>query len=254
MSNIFQEVLKDAKAVEEKLLGPDYPYADYIKMPDQIGMSESGSLSALAKDIDGLVNYVELLVSGGSKASATGKPLGNKFFLKTGAKCLDTQTGQDVDRYIYINNVPMGNIPFISSGMGVDFSDFRGLIPGAMSDLSVLNPFTILQAFLAGGKQDCQNLTMETIDIYNNKSTESHYVTIMDIQNMDPCVFKDGKNPKTGEKCKLAFSNMDSNKEIYTIFKTPDDLLVHGYFATLGILGIYILYCMMIKGTMLKVR
>ena len=246
MSNVFQEVLTDAKGVEERLLGPDYPYYEYIRMPDEIGMSDSGSLSALGKDIDGLVNYVELLVTGGSKASATGQPLGNKFFLKTGAKCVDKATGQDVDRYIYINNVPMGNIPFISSGMGVDFSDFKGLIPGAMSDLNVLNPFTILQAFLAGGKQDCQQLTMETIDVKNNKSTETHYVTTMDIQNMDPCVFKNGKNPITNQKCKEVFSNMDDN-QIYSIFKTPDDLLVHAYFASLGVLGIYILYCMMLK-------
>lgn len=252
MSNIFEEVLTDAKGVEERLLGPDYPYSDYIRMPDQIGMSDEGSLSALGKDIDGLINYVELLVSGKSKASATGQPLGNKFFLKTGAKCVDSSNGQEVDRYIYINNVPMGNIPFISSGMDVDFTDFRGLIPGAMSDLSVLNPFTILQAFLAGGKQDCQQVTMETIDTHNSKSTETHYITTIDLQNMDPCVFSDKKNPINGEKCKQAFSNMDSDKQIYSVFKTPDDFLVHAYFASLGILGIYILYCMMLKGKMQK--
>lgn len=244
MSNIFQEVLTDVKKVEEKLLGPDYPYSDYVKMPEDIGMSEKGNLKALGKDIDGLIAYVELLVSGKSKASATGQPLGNKFFLKTGAKCIDRRTQQEVDRYIYINNVPMGNIPFISSGMGVDFSDFRGLIPGAMSDLEVLNPFTILQAFLAGGTQDCQRVAMETIDIYNNKSMEVHYVTMIDLQNMDPCIFNNKVNIVTGEKCKTAFTNMNKKSS----YKLPDDLLVHGYFATLGVLGIYMLYCMMLKG------
>lgn len=246
MSNLFQEVLTDVKGVEEKLLGPDYPYSDYIKMPEDIGMSESGNLSALGKDIDGLVNYVELLVSGKSEASATGQPLGNKFFLKTGAKCVDTTTQQEVDRYIYINNVPNGSIPFISSGMGVDFTDFRGLIPGAMSDLEVLNPFTILQAFLGGGKQDCQQVTMQTIDVNNNKSTESHYVTMIDLQNMDPCNFQDKTNIVTNQKCKTAFTNM--NKKSSSGYKMPDDLLVQGYFVSLGVLGIYMLYCMMLKG------
>ena len=165
MSNIFQEVLTNAKAAEEKYLGPDYPYYKYIRTPSEIGMSGAGSLSQLGKDIDGLINYVELLVSGGGKASATGKPLGNKFFLKTGGKCTDKATGQDVDRYVYINNVPQGNIPFISSGVGVNFSEFKGLIPGTISNLNAFNPMEMFQAFLAGSKPDCQELKMETIDI-----------------------------------------------------------------------------------------
>lgn len=243
-SNIFQEVLTDVKGVEEKLLGPDYPYYKYVNNPSQIGMSSKGSLSTLGKDIDGLVAYVELLVSGGGSASATGQPLGNKFFLKTGAKCSDTTTQQEVDRYIYINNVPMGSIPFISSGMGIDFKDFKGLIPGTMSGLEVLNPFTILQAFLSGGKPDCQELTMETIDTNNNKSTESHFVTLIDIQNMDPCSFSDKTNPVNQEKCNETFTNMNKKRVVY---KTPDDILVQSYFASLGILGIYMIYCIMVK-------
>ena len=71
-------------------------------------------------------------------------------------------------RYIYIDNVPAGNIPFISSGLGVNFSEFKGLIPGTISNLNAFNPMTMFQSFLSGSKPDCQELTMETIDIYNN--------------------------------------------------------------------------------------
>ena len=122
MSNLFQEVLVDAKGVEERLLGPTYSYSNNIKSPKQLKMSGKGTIQHMTKDVDGLIEYVSLLVTGKSKASKTGKPLGNKFFLKTGAKCLandsctdpnDTSTCQSVDRYIYINNVPDGNIPFI---------------------------------------------------------------------------------------------------------------------------------------------
>lgn len=249
MSNIFEEVLTNAKAAEEKYIGPDYPYYKYIKTPSQIGMSGKGSLSQLGKDIDGLVNYVELLVSGGGKASATGKPLGNKFFLKTGGKCTDKSTGQDVDRYIYINNVPAGNIPFISSGAGVNFSEFKGLIPGTISNLNAFNPMEMFQAFLSGSKPDCQELTMETIDIYNNKSTESHFVTLVDIQNMDPCIFKDKKNPVTRTKCKETFTNLNTliNDECYTCYKIPDDPIAQLYIASLGAFGIYIIYRIMAK-------
>uniref|UniRef100_A0A6C0E1M5 Uncharacterized protein n=1 Tax=viral metagenome TaxID=1070528 RepID=A0A6C0E1M5_9ZZZZ len=247
MSNLFEEVLTDVKGVEERLLGPDYPYYKYIKTPSEIGMTDEGSISALSKDIDGLVNYVELLVTGKGNASATGQPLGNKFFLKTGAKCTDPSNGQDVDRYIYVDNVPAGNIPFISSGLGVNFSEFKGLIPGAVSDLNVLNPFVIFQAFLSGGKQQCQEITMETIDTNNNRSTETHFVSLIDLKNMDPCVFPDKYNRFSDKRCKETFTSMEVKNKHKNAFKLPDDPIIQGYIASLGVLGIYILYCLMTK-------
>ena len=169
MSNLFEEVLQNANEVQDKLLGPTYPYYKNIKTPSEIGMTSDGTLSALAQDINGLIDYVEVLVTGNSPASATGGPLGNKFFLMTGAKCLDNKSNQQVDRYIYVDNVPAGNIPFISSGLGVNFSEFKGLIPGTLGNLNVLNPYAIMQSFLSGSTPPCQELTMETIDINNNK-------------------------------------------------------------------------------------
>jgi hypothetical protein len=249
MSNLFQEVLDDAQGVEEKLLGPTYPYYKNIKMPNEIGMSDKGSIQQMAKDIDGLIQYVELLVSGNSNASSTGGPLGNRFFLKTGAKCAaidsctdpnDISTCNQVDRYIYVDNVPQGNIPFISNGLGVNFSEFKGLIPGAMGNLNVLNPFAIMKAFLSGSNPPCQPLTMETIDTNNNKSSETNYVTLVDISNMDACSFSDGKNPVSGQQCKETFQNHGE-------LLMPDDALAQIYYLSLGILGLFILYRIMEK-------
>ena len=251
MSNLFQEVLTDAEGVEKKLLGPTYPYYKNIKTPTQMGMSDKGTIQQMAKDIDGLINYVELLVSGKSKASATGGALGNKFFLKTGAKCAaidsctdknDASTCQQVNRYIYINNVPDGNIPFISSGLGVNFSEFKGLIPGAMGNLNVLNPFAIMRAFLSGSNPPCQQITMQTITSKNVKSSETHYVTLADINNMDPCMFSNGKNPVTGKKCKETFE-IRSEPEVLM----PSDPLAQLYFSSLGVVGLFILYRLMEK-------
>ena len=244
MSNLFQEVLTNAKAAEEKYIGPDYPYYQYIRTPAEIGMSDEGSLKALGKDIDGLTSYVELLVSGKGNASATGQPLGNKFFLQTGGKCTDKATGQDVDRYIYINNVPEGNVPFISNGLGVNFTEFRGLSPGTISNLNAFNPMEMFQAFLSGSKPDCQEITMETIDIYNNKSTESHFVTLVDIQNMDPCIFPNKTNPITNQNCRETFSNLINTS------KTNKDTFSQLYFGSLGLLATYILYKIMVKNGM----
>jgi hypothetical protein len=249
MSNLLKEIQTDVNAVQDKLLGPTYPYYKNVKMPNEIGMSTKGSISALSKDIEGLIDYVEVLVSGKSNASTTGGPLGNKFFLKTGAKCkandVDGSNNQ-VDRYIYIDNVPDGNIPFISAGMGVNFSDFEGLIPGAMGDLNVLNPFAIMQAFMAGSTPPCQELTMETIDNNNNKSTETHYVATIDIQNMDPCTFSNGSNPVSNKKCKETFSNYPYNNKNNNI-ELPDDPIVQLYFLGLSLVGIYIFMRLMEK-------
>ena len=255
MANLFQEVLSDAKGVEARLLGEPYEYWKQIKSPPEIGMTSDGSLQALAKDIDGLVQYVEVLVTG-KGASKTGGPLGNKFFLQTGGKCKDINSCKDqgndcqlqeVDRYIYINNVPQGNIPFISSGMGQNFSDLKGLIPGTMGNLNVLNPFAIMQAFMSGATPDCSAVKLETINADNITGTETHYVSIVDQSNMDPCSFLDGRNPVSGQQCKEIFSNMQKLDNLDPAVFLPDDPMVQVYYAILGVLGLYILCCLMRK-------
>ena len=249
MSNLFTDALNDPKALEERLMGPSYSYSDSIKSPAELGMSSKGTIKALGKDIDGLTAYVEVLVAGKSKASKTGGPLGNKFFLQTGGKCKDKVSAQEVDRYIYINNVPQGNIPFISSAAGMNFNDLRGLIPGTMSNLNAFNPFTILGAFMAGATPDCQEVTLETIDTNNNKSTETHYVTTVDLKNMDSCSFPDKTNPISGAKCKETFTSMTAESSLINNHcpNIERDVFTQAYLASLGVVGIYIFYRLMIK-------
>jgi hypothetical protein len=91
---------------------------------------------------------------------------------------------------------------------------------------------------------------METIDIYNNRSTESHFVTLIDIQNIDPCSFTDKKNPVTNVQCRETFTNLNQNLN-YQYFNIPKDPISQLYFASVGVLGIYILYGIMIKNNML---
>ena len=63
-SNFFDKVIDDAKSMEKKLLGPDYPYYSYVATPAELGMSESGSLSATANNIAAMLNYIQLMVEG----------------------------------------------------------------------------------------------------------------------------------------------------------------------------------------------
>ena len=238
---------------DDSLLGPSYPYYKFIRTPKELGMSTKGNLATVGKDLMGLASYVELMVTGTSKASTTGQPLGNKFFLRSGGKCTDINTNQEVDRYIYINNVSTGRIPFISSGLDVNFTDFRGLIPGTLEQLNNFNPLAIFRAFMAGSKPDCQELTMRVIDSNNNQSTETHFVTIADIKDMDNCIFIDKKpNPVTGVKCRETFDNMDTlpvnnlpvNNSFVKDFEPsmPKNISSQLYFASLGVLGVYIAF------------
>ncbi len=255
MSNFFEEVAQDANAVEEELLGPTYKYFDYINTPSEMDMSSHGSFSALADNIAGLINYTELLVSGGGKASKTGKPLGPQFFLKTGQQCKAKDTGQMTTRYIYMSQKPTGNIPFISSGLGVNFSEFEGLIPGTMENLNDMNPLAIFSAFTAGSNPDCQELKMETTptDINNQQTSQTEYVTINDIRSMDPCIFTlNGKtNPVTGQACREAFQNFEGDLKT----KNKDiDYLVKLFYGSLGIMGLYLLYKFMEKNKNIKLK
>lgn len=216
MSNIFEQAMNDVQGTEEKYLGPTYPYYKNIRSPSEIGMSDKGTIQQMTKNINGLIAYVELMVSGSGKASSTGKPLGNQFFLETGAKCYaddqctnesDSSTCPQVTRYIYINNIPQGNIPFISSGLGENFKEFRGLIPGTMSNLNVLNPMSLLRSFMIGSNPPCKKIEMPTMTNDNISGTESQYVAYSDIQSMDPCLFLDKKNPITLQSCRESFQS-----------------------------------------------
>jgi hypothetical protein len=236
----------------------DYPYQDNIRAPNQIGMNDTGSIPQLGRNVKGLIEYVKLLVTGKSRASVTGGPLGNRYFLKTGAKCQavdtcttdqeGTSTCQETDRYIYINNIPMGNIPLISSGMGINFSEFKGLLPGAIEKLNVLNPAAIFRSFTDGATPPCQKITMEIVDNNNNSREQSNYVTLGDIKSIDPCLFNkstyNNKNPVTNKQCRETFKNsIDNNAE----FIMSDDPIDQLYFAGLASIGIYIFYRIMEK-------
>ena len=218
-SNFFDEVVNDAKSMEKKLLGPDYPYYSYIATPAELGMSDAtGDLSESANNIAGMLNYIQLMVEGTGPANknpnGSTKPMGDAFFLKTGGQCKDMATGKLVDRYLYMNNIPNGSIPFLTKDTGIQFTEFEGLIPGVIEDLGTLNPLEIMKGFMLGNNPPCQEIRMPTVgqppgDITATGSM-SAFVANADIENMAPCDWgKSGKNPITGVACKATFTTLN---------------------------------------------
>jgi len=235
--SLFAKSASDPKSTQTSMLGPSYSYSDNIRSPSQLGMSDKGDLATLGKDISGLLGYVSLLVDGSGPVSVPGGPLGNKYFMKTGAKCTDVATNTSQDRYIYINNVPPP-----------DTIPGPGLIPGTVIGLEVLNPFAIMGAFMAGSDPPCMPITMEVKPDPTGSSPETHYVTLVDINGMDATTFPGGKKPaipaapantKTKSTSESFANYHDSNDSSVNL---PDDVIIQLYFACLAGVGLYILY------------
>ena len=154
---------------------PDYSYGKNIATPKQLGMGASGAPGALADNISGLMLYTDLLLEGDSAASLRfynerkapterewnkmsrrnavtlrkepRLPLGNRFYLKTGAKCKD-RSGKEHERYSFIDNIPSGKMPFIQTNSTAP--KFQGIIPGIAEGLVKLNPSGLFKVFASG--------------------------------------------------------------------------------------------------------
>jgi len=223
----------------------DYPYHTYIKPPDQIKSSSKGTLSALSNDIGALTSYVDVLVSGKSKAQVGGGPLGNKYFLNTGGTCND-ENGTSQKRFVYINNVPDGDIPLISSAMGAPMTQFEGLVPGILEDLSYVNPAKLFNAF--SETSTCQQITMEVKDISNNVTTESNYVVNDDIADYNECWFSSKVNPVTKQKCESGNKNKKNKKKKKgKEGMTNADTGIYIYKVMISGIGLFILYSLLKK-------
>lgn len=215
---VYEQSGDDPAEAQNSLMGPSYNYSAQIKAPAEMGMSSSGD--SLANDIGGLISYARLLVEGGGSASRVSTPLGNKYFLQSGAKCKDSD-GEVQERALYVNHQADGSIPFITSGPGgVSFSSFKGLIPGVMSNIAQINPYQIVGAFTSGARPKCRQIQMPVLkprkdangqyvkDEYD-ASSEVAYVAEKDIVGMNACWFPGGENPITRKRCVQAFTTMD---------------------------------------------
>jgi hypothetical protein len=83
---------------------------------------------------------------------------------------------------------------------------------------------------------------MEVIDNQNEKSTESHYVSTIDIQNMDPCWFSNKTNPVSGNKCRETFQSQSQTSSPLTPSPTNDMEKIKILLGVLGI-GVLFFYC-----------
>jgi hypothetical protein len=176
----------------------------------------------LEKDVAGIISYVELLIGGNGRATKTGKPLGDRFFLKTGGQCKDYKTSKTVQRDMYISNVPNGQIPFLSEMSGFNFTSLEGLIPGIFSNLDALNPLQLFSAFMEGETPLCAEVKLPTIDENNNRSSKSGYIPISELKQLE----SSNDIPKgtvTSDMSKSLNKHVDSNEGFVNINDLVDN-------------------------------
>ena len=199
--DFFNKAAENTIQLEKQIMPEPYKYYKFIKTPKEMGMSTKGGMKDLQDNVAALVSYGEILVSGKGLATDAKKPLGNKYFIKTGGQC-KTSEGGVVDRYAYIDNVPKGNIP-MSESTFIKYNEFTGLIPGMMQDIEDINTTKLFRGFMEEEHPKCLPLTLPVIDGDNNETSETHYISESDIREMNPCSFINKINPITGVKCKV---------------------------------------------------
>jgi hypothetical protein len=128
-----------------------------------------------------------------------------------------------------------------------------------MMNMDVLNPANIAAAFTSTGTPDCQKITMETVNSKNMVSSETNYVTVSDISNLDPCLFTPDKNkkrinPVTKEQCKQeGFSTIENSDQIFNESESSSihnailqdiekDYIAQTFVVSVSLFGIYLFY------------
>jgi len=169
----------------EDFLGPDYKYHNYIKKPEEMGMSEAGNFNALANNISGVINYANVLISGKGNARKGSQPLGSKFFINTGGKCKpakykgkdkkdndkfkELKSNKQVERFVFIDNTVKGHILGPSN---------TGLIPGMLENIEAMNPLDIMSAFSQDAVPYCKKISRSTMP---DKGVKTHHVAFSDL-------------------------------------------------------------------------
>jgi hypothetical protein len=240
-----------------KYVGEQYKYSKNIKSNKELKMSSKGSWKTLKNNVKGISAYNDLLISGYSKASkANGGPLGNKFFIESVGYCNSNTAGDQV-RYMYIDNVPDGDIKVLED-LGINVgSNAKGLLPGLISSASRMNPLGLLNAVQTPGKLPCQEVSLKVGDIGNTQNV-SHYVADQDIEDINPCNFNNNKNPLTNKSCE-SFSGSrrvaDPNKvhTVDPIVENVDrqEIFLQFYYSFIVLLVGYLIYKLMAKKNLL---
>jgi hypothetical protein len=160
--------------------GPSYSIADNIPMPNEIGVRQESSISAIIDSVGAVNTYVDIIAFGGPTFmdSHSPQPLGIRYFLNTDMRCSNGATMSE-----YVDGVTKGNImgSHVEKALaGAGLPGLKGLAPGILENArDALDPRPILSAATGTGYPVCQKVACPVGDIQGavtNKGTGEAYL------------------------------------------------------------------------------
>lgn len=218
----------------------NYNYSRFIESPLELSTVNTLTGEEISDNMK-IREYVGALISGDSNA-LTASPLGNAYFMDTNSQCINTDTGDLENRFVFMSNITYTEVPFPIGFMGFNFNETKGLLPGIIDNINQINDIDLQSSLVGGEIPECRNITMQTVNSNNNVNNESQFVALTDIEEIDPCSFPTGVNPLTNETCVEAFTSLENLENSRKKGKMPADFYSQLYLGSLGFLGIYIVY------------
>lgn len=174
-NGLWSNIKNNTAGVVDRVIGPSYDYTSGVKRPEDLGVSDDGSLSQVFTNANAVKQYTQQLI--------TGPLLGNSTFVETGGMCR-APNGSIVPRWSYVDNrmalgdavgaLP-GNLP---KALGGSADVFKGIVPGMMGDVAALNPLKPINGLIMDAVPPCVSLTCPVTDINgNNPRNETKFVT-----------------------------------------------------------------------------
>lgn len=138
------------------MLGPDFSFADQIKLPSEIGVRDGNSMQSVVDAVKGVSFYIDTIGFGAPTSPLSSgmdiRPIGVNFFSKTGLKC-----SNGADMWVYTETIPKGNMFGDRVSKALGGTQLKGLAPGIIEDAqSALNPVPLIKSVFGTGYPLCK--------------------------------------------------------------------------------------------------
>lgn len=216
----------------DRMFGPTFDYTTGIKKPEDLGVSDDGSISQVFTNANAIKQYTQQLI--------TGPLLGNSTFVETGGMC-QAPDGGIVPRWSYVDNRMRGAdvLPAnMQRALGSSGDVFNGIVPGMLGDVVALNPVKPVSALVLSGVPKCSAFKCPVTDSLGNpQGSDTKFLTPALEINLGKCSeVKNSKDMEESEVAKVAAQKSKFDVQyVYDAqpfkFVAPTDLTPYVYWA-----------------------
>ena len=162
--------------------GPDYSFADNVKLPGQVGVRKGDDMQSVADSLKATAYYIDTIgfgePSSGLSQGLGVKPLGVNTWTRTGISCTN-----GADMWVYNEGIPTGRAlgKRIADGLAsAGLPGLRGLAPGMMEDVeTALDPRPVMSAMFGDATPVCSLVARPVGDQdgrIRNPDSKNYYV------------------------------------------------------------------------------